>query len=178
MRLLIFISMILIFSATSFATDLIDPQFQSYVNEFVETGKAYDLKINTQGLTIKFGKPKAPQSPKDRGLVIFAACTFNSAFNSHPSVVVSKKWWNKASKIDREEVMYHELGHCLLRQQHRDDESNKGYHLSIMHRIHMGAAQYEKFHDYYERELFWYGIRPVTIPAEMGVRASRLGKTR
>lgn len=36
-----------------------------------------------------------------------------------PSIVVDQVYWDASSAAQREQLMYHELGHCLLGQHHR-----------------------------------------------------------
>lgn len=47
-------------------------------------------------------------------------------------VTIDKPFWNRASNLLREMVVYHELGHCVLARGHTEDEDTNGSCLSIM----------------------------------------------
>lgn len=52
---------------------------------------------------------------------------------SEPSVViVDKFYWDSASDLEREFVVFHELGHCALFKGHDDTTDGSGYCASIM----------------------------------------------
>lgn len=52
---------------------------------------------------------------------------------SEPSVViVDKFYWDSASDLEREFVVFHELGHCALFKGHNDITDNQGNCVSIM----------------------------------------------
>ena len=48
-------------------------------------------------------------------------------------VVIDIDYWNNASKLDKEFIIYHELGHCFLNRDHLDDANVDGSCISIMH---------------------------------------------
>lgn len=71
-------------------------------------------------------------------------------------IAIDPEFWDEASDIDREIVIFHELGHCALNQfEHRNyyhslDPQCPG---SIMDEYHIGEVCYEKHYDYYIEEL-------------------------
>ncbi len=48
-------------------------------------------------------------------------------------VVIDQAYWEQASDIEREFVVFHELGHCYLKRSHLDQKNPDGTCLSIMH---------------------------------------------
>jgi len=48
-------------------------------------------------------------------------------------IELDKSFWYSQSDIDKEFVIYHELGHCILDRAHLDDADNRGRCVSIMH---------------------------------------------
>lgn len=89
--------------------DNVDPEFDSYVEEFaqVSDGKYSPERLNslTIGFTSKFEEE------------VYAVC--NQAFNVN-EIDVNRNWWKSASYQDRYQVMMHEMGHCVLQRQHSD----------------------------------------------------------
>lgn len=179
-RILIFLLCIMIYQLSRLSTVLeasvgqvpgIGAPFKKYADSFAKTGKLYGLNIRLNALTIRFGTPMGELDAQDKKqeMMLFASCTIYTADWSQPDIIVLKSWWDSAGDLDKEEVMFHEMGHCLLKQQHRDGMTNKGYKLSIMHRIHMGAAYYEPVRKYYLDELFEYGKKYVKPPVVLGV---------
>lgn len=48
-------------------------------------------------------------------------------------VVIDVDYWNNANKLEKEFIIYHELGHCFLNRDHLDDSDIQGNCISIMH---------------------------------------------
>ena len=57
-------------------------------------------------------------------------CFFHSQSSNH--IVIDQEFWNSASHLLREMVVFHELGHCYLGRGHKETQSNEGICLSIM----------------------------------------------
>lgn len=49
------------------------------------------------------------------------------------SIIVDKTYWNQANDLEREYVVYHELGHCFLLRDHQDEPDSIGNCQSIMY---------------------------------------------
>lgn len=47
-------------------------------------------------------------------------------------VTIDQQFWNRASALLREMVVFHELGHCVLERGHEESENKNGICLSIM----------------------------------------------
>jgi hypothetical protein len=52
--------------------------------------------------------------------------------NGTKRVVVDQSFWNSASSLQREMVVFHELGHCVLNRAHLDDARTDGSCVSMM----------------------------------------------
>lgn len=52
--------------------------------------------------------------------------------NGSKRVVVDQSFWNSASTMQREFVVFHELGHCVLNRPHLDDAKQDGSCVSMM----------------------------------------------
>lgn len=47
-------------------------------------------------------------------------------------VIIDRTFWNKSNPLERECIVFHELGHCVLNREHLDDRDDNGECLSIM----------------------------------------------
>lgn len=47
-------------------------------------------------------------------------------------IVVDNQFWNRASFLNREMIVFHELGHCFLHRDHLEGRFNNGACISIM----------------------------------------------
>jgi len=57
-------------------------------------------------------------------------CSYSS-FNPG-DVVIDKAFWNRASYLTKEMIVFHELGHCYLHRSHVEDSFASGRCVSIM----------------------------------------------
>jgi len=71
-------------------------------------------------------------------------------------VTIDKSFWENASTLKREMVVYHELGHCVLYKDHNEDYNREGTCLSIMNSgtAPCTVAYTYQNRDYYIDELF------------------------
>lgn len=107
----------LMFSLTSCATDFelrlskkykgVDPELQTYVEEFkvLSKGKVtdYDLRNFSMGFR-----------DYEKGSSIAGTCHYGVK-----EVDISRKWWNSwNTPAERLELVFHELGHCILKRGH------------------------------------------------------------
>ncbi|MEM1322163.1 MAG: hypothetical protein AAGG75_18020 [Bacteroidota bacterium] len=61
---------------------------------------------------------------------VAGTCRFNSHMPNH--VTIDKSFWDIASDRFREFIIFHELGHCSLLRDHREDAYSSGACISIM----------------------------------------------
>ena len=73
-----------------------------------------------------------------------------------PLIVINLNFWNKPwfSEADKEQLIFHELGHCILNREHLNDTDSGGNPLSIMNYYHFSNLQYENDYSSYIQELF------------------------
>ncbi len=55
-------------------------------------------------------------------------------------VTIDQGYWNRSSDIEREYVVFHELGHCVLGRDHSDEKDENGHCLSIMQSGNSGCS--------------------------------------
>lgn len=81
-------------------------------------------------------------------------CTRYSRNSPDNSIYLNVTRWEGLSHYGREQLIFHELGHCVLGFDHRNDVLPNDYEKSIMYGKFFGDQwYYEYFRDYYLREL-------------------------
>ena len=94
--------------------------FQRFETEGMNRGIAVDL--NTFGIS-----GEIVDIP---GNGVAGQCQFGSHITNHVSI--DQNYWNRANDINREFVVFHELGHCFLLRDHTEGQFNNGVCASIM----------------------------------------------
>lgn len=94
--------------------------FKPYVSLFEEQAHKYGVDIDLKYIVIRFNHLQS----KDPKLVLLATCYLSNGFT--PSIDVNPETWDMLSLVQRQILMFHELGHCILHKGHRIDK------LSIM----------------------------------------------
>lgn len=61
---------------------------------------------------------------------VAGTCNFNSRRPNH--VTIDQSFWDFAPFLIREFVVFHELGHCELFRDHKEDQNEHGFCISIM----------------------------------------------
>ena len=57
-------------------------------------------------------------------------------------LIIDIDFWNKASEISKEMIVFHELGHCYLARGHKDEAHNDGTCASIMRSGKSGCVDF------------------------------------
>lgn len=120
----------------------IDPKFDSYVQLFENT---YGIEVN---VSIVF-KDIADED-------VAGQCWY---YTNRPRMIeIDTPYWNIISEAGREQLIMHELGHCVLDLDHDDRVGTVGawnnVPLSIMNSTHFGdEPYYSQNREYYLQEL-------------------------
>ena len=125
--------------------------FAPYVQKFEDESRRFGPQVRVVDLSIRFGE----LDPGFTGLC-------RRRFAETPTIIVEPKAWEKASEWTRESLMFHELGHCILNENHREAmmparEAQGVMPVSLMNPIVVAGAVYRKNRDYYLDELFTHG---------------------
>lgn len=72
--------------------------------------------------------------------------------NQNPKITVNGKFWTALSGVYREQLLFHELGHCLLNRVHEGDNFYNPH--SIMNKTLFSDQIYKSNYDYFLKELF------------------------
>ncbi len=110
-----------IFHSKLQSTNDIDPEFTQHVNTFLINAALRGVHLNPQTIHIK------------RNNFLYLKCECDGLTIGTDSLILidthSTNWY-----LDPEFLIYHELGHLLLKREHKDTEIN-GYALSLMHTV-------------------------------------------
>jgi len=87
---------------------------------------------------------------------IAGTCSYSTHQGRH--IIIDQEFWDQASFILREMVVFHELGHCVLAQGHREDTDEHGNCLSIMQSgtQDCNLLYNQTNREYYLDELFYF----------------------
>lgn len=146
---LIFIS--LVFSCSNEKEQIIPIEFSRYVDMFFEEGNQRGLNVNLSDidLELRFGTQSG---------TIAATCSQRDNV-----IMIDEAKWNEMSEEKKTWLIFHELGHCVLDREHRNDRTNNDDCISIMRgaedNFDCSANLYSsKWWDYYLDELFDQGV--------------------
>jgi len=123
-----------------------DQEFDPYLSIFQLEAALYGIPVNYHH---KFKVYLARNLAKVKGYV--GLCRNRSG---KVSIWIDKKEWESSSHLDREALMFHELGHCILSLEHNDTTERNGDPMSIMHSRAYSSSLYVKYRRSYLRELF------------------------
>lgn len=127
---------------------VVDAALQPYFDRFVDEGAL-------RGVTVDFSAIEVEAMLSDiDGNNINGQCISNSARAN--TLLVDNAFWNGASDIEKEFVIFHELGHCYLDRSHLDTENSDGTCASMMHSGTSGCtnAYNQMTRSFYLDELF------------------------
>lgn len=94
--------------------------FEPYVDEFFFQANKRGVKLDPThfDFRIRFG------SLSNAGGI----CNF-----LNDNITINKETWDNIDEREREILIFHELGHCILKRKHRNERNERGEALSYMH---------------------------------------------
>jgi len=107
-------------------TTVVDHELQSYFSLFEEEGKA-------RGVWVDLSRSKIAGeivAIKERNVA--GQCSVNTS-TEQKVVRIDKRYWASATTLEREFIIFHELGHCFLDRTHVNSKDMRGKCKSIMH---------------------------------------------
>lgn len=114
--------------------------FETYYSTFVQTEN-----VGANDLIIKFG------NVYNETTNIIGFCLKGDGIT--PTVTIDSAIWANLPEVFRQELIDHELGHCILNRVHRTDMLPNGYPASIMYPSLFDAFWIQKNQEYYNNEL-------------------------
>ena len=89
-----------------------------------------------------------------------------------PTIEIDRLFWSGADDARRENLMFHELGHCLLGRAHVETTDRLGYPISVMYPYTLSSNLYAGRRTQYIAELFqgskYYSPQP-SIPDDENI---------
>lgn len=150
----------------------INGEFSVYLDRFESLAAQYNRSVDFSNLVVTYDDSLS-------GSNTLGVC--RSGGSSSPMITINTKFWKSASVSNsaREQLMFHELGHCVLGRPHNSqtvfasDSSYTPIPVSIMHPYHLSRAFYEGNYSQYLSELFlqvsssaMYAYAPTSFPAQ------------
>ena len=116
--------MLNISSCTQENNNEIEAELQVHFNNFVEEASVYGMEISLEDVDIS----GYIENIETRGTL--GQC--KSYSNGSKQVVIDEPYWDRVDETEREYLVFHELGHCLLSRDHDDTQDENGNCASIM----------------------------------------------
>ncbi len=96
------------------------PYFETFKEEAAKRGIIFDNSIEKIEGFLEF-------LPKESNLGVCKSYTDGSS-----EIIIDKPYWRVSTNLQREHIMFHELGHCFLNLGHDDSKDDNGDCVSIM----------------------------------------------
>jgi hypothetical protein len=126
----------------------INSELAPFFITFQEEARRYGLEIDYESSNV------TAQLEQINNGNVAGTCTTNG--HNLRDIVIDQSFWDRASPLLREMVIFHELGHCVLGRGHFEGQFNNGVCQSIM-RSGLGScidAYNANNRDYFIDELF------------------------
>lgn len=117
----------------------VDSQLMPYYQSFIADGKARGRDYTTNNLVVRLSTMSAQEVQEE----IVGYCKieadqrmispWESELKVVPTVTISKEFFLSASEEARINLIYHELGHCVLKRNHDESMTEYGYPKSFMY---------------------------------------------
>lgn len=102
----------------------IDSSLQEYFDRFAVEGGLRGFVIDYEALRIS-GYIRLITTPN-----VIGECAHNQ--EKPNEVIIDRTYWLAGNDLEREFLVFHELGHCALNREHLDIADNQGNCISIM----------------------------------------------
>lgn len=138
----------------------VDPELMPYYQSFVYEGKIRGQDQSTNDLILEFGDAKS----RDNEVLAYCGIDLSSTHiwferveYFTPKIVVDKESFDSLSEIERRTLIFHEMGHCILKRNHNKELNEYQYVKSIMYPYLITdilGIFYDNVESYYIDELF------------------------
>jgi hypothetical protein len=147
----------LLLSACGNNTLQIDPQIKPYIDRYVQEAQKVGKTIVVNNLVASLGT---------LGQADWAG---QCVLGGTPTITLSQADWDLFDDAMREQLVFHELGHCVLFRDHNNDLDPYGNPVSIMYWEMSSEAIYTQYRADWLIEMFYY-----SGPEELGSVAGTL----
>ena len=121
--------------------DNVNPELQPYIDRFVEEAALRDIVIDIDDELFEAHIGTILESG------VLGQCRLTP--DGEQQIVIHSPYWNQIDDIDKEYVVFHELGHCLIGRGHTNETDIDGNCASIMQ---TGEGACNKFYTLSNRE--------------------------
>lgn len=129
----------------------VDDKVKPYVQRFDEWGKRLKgPQYEVPEMNISVG----PINDFNIGLITPTAIGICLFFTKPRTIIISEDFWETASDVEKEMVVFHELGHCALSRMHKHAKGPWGHPMSLMYPSIFSSYTYRSSRGYYIDELF------------------------
>lgn len=135
-------------------SNAVSTSFTSYVNRFISLASTRGYSLSSSSLVISYDSSLS-------GTNTLGYCTTGGA---NPIIGINRTYWeswaSQGRSYEMEQLMFHELGHCLLSRSHDNNtinasnDSSSSIPVSIMNAYHISPTYYNVNYTYYINELF------------------------
>ncbi len=136
----------------SFPPPGIDDRLKPYVKRFEDWGKW--ARKNDSYKVPKLNIAIGPINDFNLGLISPGAIGVCYYLAKPRAILINESFWNNASDIEKEMVIFHELGHCALSRMHTTSIGPWRNRMSLMYPIIFSSNVYRRNRAYYMDELF------------------------
>lgn len=151
----------------------INGEFSVYLDRFEYLAGQFNRPVDFSNLVVAYDDSL-------NGTNTLGVC--RSGGSSSPMITINTQFWKSASVSNsaREQLMFHELGHCILGRPHNaqtmaaTDNRYSQLPVSMMNPYHLNRNVYEGNYSQYLSELFlqvaptsMYAYAPTSFPAEV-----------
>ncbi|MEO6130336.1 MAG: putative metallopeptidase, partial [Saprospiraceae bacterium] len=102
----------------------VDSTLMEYFNRFVTEGASRNVTVDYESARVS-GYIRTIQTQN-----VIGQCVHDS--NQPNTVIIDRDYWSTGTDLEREFLVFHELGHCVLNREHMDDADENGICISIM----------------------------------------------
>ncbi|HAR41838.1 MAG TPA: hypothetical protein DCS07_04290 [Bdellovibrionales bacterium] len=117
--------------------------FAPLVARFEQGSDQNGAVLKVLDLRIRFGKM---DSPYDRGICEIIP-------GETPTIILKKSAWDLLTEEEQEALLFHEMGHCVLRRNHNSEKTSKGVPVSLMYPYALDRTTYLHHQKQYMSEL-------------------------
>jgi hypothetical protein len=123
-----------------------DQEIRPHFDEFLDVAKRNDKFVLPYNITFEYTSETIQGNKSIVGLCI-------NLLVDH-LVLIKTQYWSKATQNKQRQLIFHELGHCMLNRHHTTTYLEDGCPSSIMHAYVVSQPCVDKHADYYDQELF------------------------
>lgn len=119
--------------------------FVPYYDAFIQEGIKEKKDYSSVNITIQYVDTIKNSETENR---VLGRCWYDRSL-----IEINREAWVDLSENKKTSLIFHELGHCILKRQH-DNQELFGQKTSIMHWIILSDREFEGRQEYFFQELF------------------------